>query len=238
MTREGERELVKVEHVNGGDGYIVREAMVTSEEVGEACKMYAKIHLDPGCEVGYHYHHGETESYFILTGHGTYDDNGEKQPVPDGEYTLENDMIVVIVDSKCVEIKEQSNNSNSSDGVQMSKEQNEDFLISLADNTDLPLTPEQISKAIRILIDYNFGWKIKEKKENEFFNEIISMAKEELKKDVDDVKLSIATQIAEGFTKLSEAVKEEEKEVEEIKLTKKQDAENERKSILDLIKEK
>ena len=51
MTREGERELVKVEHVNGGDGYIVREAMVTSEEVGEACKMYAKIHLDPGCEV-------------------------------------------------------------------------------------------------------------------------------------------------------------------------------------------
>ena len=49
MTREGERELVKLEHVNGGDGYIVREAMVTSEEVGEACKMYAKIHLDPGC---------------------------------------------------------------------------------------------------------------------------------------------------------------------------------------------
>ena len=35
MTREGERELVKVEHVNGGDGYIVRETMVTSEEVGE-----------------------------------------------------------------------------------------------------------------------------------------------------------------------------------------------------------
>lgn len=43
MTREGERELVKVEHVNGGDGYIVREAMVTSEEVGEACKMYARF---------------------------------------------------------------------------------------------------------------------------------------------------------------------------------------------------
>mgnify|MGYP000290892264 FL=1 len=66
-----------MEHVNGGDGYIVRETMVTSEEVGEACKMYARIHLQPGCEVGYHEHHGETESYFILTGHGTYDDNGE-----------------------------------------------------------------------------------------------------------------------------------------------------------------
>ena len=30
MTREGERELVKVERVNGGEGYIVRETMVTS----------------------------------------------------------------------------------------------------------------------------------------------------------------------------------------------------------------
>ena len=44
----------------------------------------------------------------------------------------------------------------------------------------------------------------------------------EVKKDIDDVKISMATQIADGFTKLSEAVKEEEKEVEEIKLTKKQ----------------
>ena len=116
------------------------------------------------------------------------------------------------------EIKEK----NKDEGVKMSKEENENFLISLAEENNTVLTPEQISKAIRILIDYNFGWKIREKKENEFFNEVISMAKEELKKDVDDVKLSIATQIAEGFTKLSEAVKEEEKEVEEIKLTKKQ----------------
>ena len=145
------------------------------------------------------------------------DENGEKKPVPDGEYNLENDMTVVISDSKCVEIKEQKN-----EGFKMSKEEKENFLISLAEENNTVLTPEQISKAIRILIDYNFGWKIREKKENEFLNEIVSMAKEELKKDVDDVKISMATQIAEGFTKLSEAVKEEEKEVEEIKLTKKQ----------------
>ena len=88
LTKDGVSNLVKVEHVNGGDGYIIREAMVTSEEVGEACRMYARIHLDPGCEVGYHEHHGETESYFILTGHGTYDDNGEKQPANPGDLFL------------------------------------------------------------------------------------------------------------------------------------------------------
>lgn len=118
------------------------------------------------------------------------DENGEKQPVPDGEYTLENDTIVVIADSKCVEIKEQ----------------------------EMPNPEEDVA-----MEDDKF--KALETKVNE------------LQTALDNFKLSIAKQIAEGFTKLSEAVKEE-KEVEEIKLTKKQDAENERKSILDLIKEK
>ena len=119
------------------------------------------------------------------------DESGEKQSVPDGEYPLENDMIVVIVDSKCVEIKEQ----------------------------EMPNPEEDVE-----MEDDKF--KALETKVNE------------LQTALDNFKLSIATQIAEGFTKLSEAVKEEEKEVEEIKLTKKQNAENERKSILDLIKEK
>ena len=34
MTKAGERELVKVEHVNGGAGFITREQLVSSEEVG------------------------------------------------------------------------------------------------------------------------------------------------------------------------------------------------------------
>ena len=119
------------------------------------------------------------------------DENGEKQSVPDGEYALENDMIVVIADSKCVEIKEQEAPEQPAEDVEMADEK----------------------------------YTALETKVNE------------LQTALDNFKLSIATQIAEGFTKLSEAVKEEEKEVEEIKLTKKQDAENERKSILDLIKE-
>ena len=104
------------------------------------------------------------------------DENGEKQPVPDGEYNLENDMTVVIADSKCVEIKEQN-------------------------------APEQPTEDVEMADD---KYTALETKVNE------------LQTALDNFKLSIATQIAEGFTKLSEAVKEEEKEVEEIKLTKKQ----------------
>lgn len=104
------------------------------------------------------------------------DENGERQPVPDGDYTLENDMIVVIADSKCIEIKEQE-------------------------------VPEEPAEEVEMADD---KYTALETKVNE------------LQTALDNFKLSIATQIAEGFTKLSEAVKEEEKEVEEIKLTKKQ----------------
>ena len=104
------------------------------------------------------------------------DENGEKQSVPDGEYTLENDMIVVIADSKCVEIKEQEAPEQPAEDVEMADEK----------------------------------YTALETKVNE------------LQTALDNFKLSIAKQISEGFTKLSEAVKEEEKEVEEIKLTKKQ----------------
>jgi hypothetical protein len=104
------------------------------------------------------------------------DENGEKQPVPDGEYTLENDMIVVVADSKCVEIKEQEVPEQPAEDVEMADEK----------YTALETKVNELASAFE-----NF-------------------------------KVSMATQIADGFTKLSEAVKEEEKEVEEIKLTKKQ----------------
>ena len=104
------------------------------------------------------------------------DENGEKQPVPDGEYALENDMVVVIADSKCVEIKEQEVPEQPAEDVEMADEK----------YTALETKVNELASAFE-----NF-------------------------------KVSMAKQIAEGFTKLSEAVKEEEKEVEEIKLTKKQ----------------
>jgi hypothetical protein len=104
------------------------------------------------------------------------DENGEKQPVPDGEYTLENDMIVVVADSKCVEIKEQEVPEQPAEDVEMADEK----------YTALETKVNELATAFE-----NF-------------------------------KVSMAKQIADGFTKLSEAVKEEEKEVEEIKLTKKQ----------------
>ena len=35
MTKAGEREVVKAEHVNGGAGYILKEALIAGDQLGE-----------------------------------------------------------------------------------------------------------------------------------------------------------------------------------------------------------
>ena len=85
MTRAGEREVVKAENVNGGAGYILKEGLINVEEMGEHCRMFSKVTLPPQCELGYHEHHGETETYYLLSGEGIYDDNGEKLEAKAGD---------------------------------------------------------------------------------------------------------------------------------------------------------
>ena len=70
MTKASERETVKAEHVNGGAGFIMKEALITGEELGEHCKMFSRVTIKPGCELGHHEHHGETETYYVISGSG------------------------------------------------------------------------------------------------------------------------------------------------------------------------
>ena len=81
MTKASERETVKAEHVNGSAGLIMKESLITGEELGEHCKMFSRVTIKPGCELGHHEHHGETETYYVLSGSGMYDDNGKAVPI-------------------------------------------------------------------------------------------------------------------------------------------------------------
>ena len=88
MKKVFEREIVKAEHVAGGAGYILKQAIIEGEELGEHCKMFSEVTLKPGCEIGFHEHHGETETYFLTKGAGVYRDNGEEYPVEAGDVTF------------------------------------------------------------------------------------------------------------------------------------------------------
>ena len=85
MTKVGQREIVKAEHAYGGAGYITKEMLISDEARGEYCKMYAKVTVPSGCEIGYHGHQGDEEGYYILTGTGVYNDNGTEMPLEPGD---------------------------------------------------------------------------------------------------------------------------------------------------------
>ena len=88
MTKKSERQPIKAENVAGGAGYILKEELIKGEQLGAYCKMFNEVTLKPGCEIGYHEHHGESETYYILQGQGEYNDNGTYRSVKSGDITF------------------------------------------------------------------------------------------------------------------------------------------------------
>lgn len=77
----------KINRMCDGKGYVVIQHIVDEEKVNPHCGLYAKVILEQGCSVGYHEHHGESETYYILSGEGEYNDNGVIRKVKAGDVT-------------------------------------------------------------------------------------------------------------------------------------------------------
>ncbi|MEG0506088.1 MAG: cupin domain-containing protein [Longicatena sp.] len=73
------------ENHKGGVGKIHITRLLTNEQLGEHIKMYAKIVIEPNSSIGYHLHDGDSESYYIVSGNGRYNDNGVIRDVHAGE---------------------------------------------------------------------------------------------------------------------------------------------------------
>ena len=78
------RETERIEKMCGGTGSTLIERLV-GPEAGEKCRLFARVILKPLCSVGYHEHHGECETYYVLCGKGVYDDNGTERSVKAGD---------------------------------------------------------------------------------------------------------------------------------------------------------
>ena len=62
ITHKEEREIQKAEHASGGAGYILKEALIKGEQLGDGCGMFSEVTIKPGCELGYHEHHGRNRN--------------------------------------------------------------------------------------------------------------------------------------------------------------------------------
>lgn len=72
----------------GGSGKLTLDKLLSKPNAPESVRMYAKASLEPGASVGYHVHNGESETYFILSGRGEYNDNGKVIEVSAGDVTF------------------------------------------------------------------------------------------------------------------------------------------------------
>lgn len=76
------------ENANGGTGRVVIKHILDEKELNGKCRMFAEVTLAPGHSIGYHEHHGDTETYYIVKGQGEYNDNGTLRQVTAGDKTF------------------------------------------------------------------------------------------------------------------------------------------------------
>lgn len=81
-------ETVVKENLNGGTGQVVIKYILKEEEMNGKGKMFAEVTIAPGCSLGYHEHHGNSETYYIVKGEGIYSDNGTVRTVVPGDKTF------------------------------------------------------------------------------------------------------------------------------------------------------
>lgn len=74
-------EIQRIENMCGGNGHVFLKPILNEKQLNGKCGLYAEVTLEPGCSLGYHEHHGESETYYILSGKGIYSDNGELRMV-------------------------------------------------------------------------------------------------------------------------------------------------------------
>ncbi|MGE4484331.1 MAG: cupin domain-containing protein [Oscillospiraceae bacterium] len=80
-----ETRIERVEAARGGQGHVIFKHILSGKEMNGKCRIFAEITFEPGCSIGYHVHHGESETFYVLSGNGTYDDNGTSRSIQAGD---------------------------------------------------------------------------------------------------------------------------------------------------------
>ena len=88
LSKALEMKTIEELDAEGGKGLLKLTRMSDYFEKPAKLRTFAYAQLDPGAEVGFHVHHGECECYYILSGEGIYNDNGEILPVKSGDVTF------------------------------------------------------------------------------------------------------------------------------------------------------
>ena len=88
IRKASDAKVVISESLRGGAGSIVITQLAEQEELYDKSRLFAKMVVKPGCSIGYHVHENEMEAYHIISGIGTYDDNGNIVELHPGDTSI------------------------------------------------------------------------------------------------------------------------------------------------------
>jgi mannose-6-phosphate isomerase-like protein (cupin superfamily) len=80
-----DKDRIRIEKLQMGKGYFLSCPKIMLD------KCPVTIHYEtivPGCSIGKHYHSEETEYYYMLSGQGTYCDNGNEAVLKAGDVAI------------------------------------------------------------------------------------------------------------------------------------------------------
>ena len=86
-----EARFVEKKMFDGAGQARMRLILESNAEMYDKGRVFNHLYLEPGCEVGWHIHHGDGETYYILKGRGEYNDNGTVVTVGPGDVTFVDD---------------------------------------------------------------------------------------------------------------------------------------------------
>lgn len=83
---------VNLENFKGGNGTLeMRPIFKSAEEMHDKGRVFAHMALNKGCEIGRHTHHGDSEIFYILKGHGKFLFQGKLVDVGPGDVLFTDD---------------------------------------------------------------------------------------------------------------------------------------------------
>lgn len=88
VRRNEDRVSVNKQMFDGAGEAKMRQILNSPEELSGKGRLFNHVLLEPGSEIGWHVHHGDSEIYYVLSGEGEYSDNGELVTIRPGDVTV------------------------------------------------------------------------------------------------------------------------------------------------------
>jgi len=89
MIKNAKEMLSEIKHqMRGGKGNVEVTQVFMQNEIKGKARLIARITLSPGSSIGMHQHVAEEELYYILSGKGIVNDNGEVREVSAGDAVM------------------------------------------------------------------------------------------------------------------------------------------------------